>query len=1077
VLTESASSRPRHQLVERQRELLELQELFGALRSGQGSLILIGGEIGVGKTALVNEFTRQISSEGIRSFVGHCYDLESTPPYGPWLDSRISRGLELGGIGNAVITRNIPETTPNRRKILEFLLSHGPARPGDVARSLGMTSNAATQHLRRLHATKHVTRPAYGVYEASKELLGKPFLSNEPPESDEFKRSRNGADAGRISDWRANRPSLYYELLDMIVSQVETEPIVLILEDMHWADQASIELLRYIGRNISSTPILIIVTYRDDELSPGQPLYKFLPHIVKESDATRITLRRLSQDAISELLEQRYKLESADLTRLVRHIQRYTDGNAFFVNEVLLTMEQDLQLLDQDGAWHLTDLSKVHIPELVHQFLDGRLGLLSEQDRDLLQVAAVIGIEVPLALLKNVSGVTDDQIFGTIDHAIHAHLLERGPTPSVVRFRHSLVREALAGSMPGLRYQTLHKRVAEAFLEKPVIDPDAVANHLRQANDDRAAEWLIRAGERAVHQFAWIDAVERFQAAVDLIPPIPETSIYRGWLNFHVGMLSRRSNPELSSLVMQTAREIAESSQSELLRGLSTTAMGLISCISGKIRTGLNELEHGVDILETLDREAVENAIRSWYEDEPLSVRLPIPDPVSQRGILIHWLAVAGHYEEAIEMGIEFVIQMPSLDGYSGLYSVDDYYDAFLGLGHAFNMRASPVQAAEALDKVRAGYSTAANLPLAYLQFELMHLIYFKLDQPHERDRVERLVSEIWESHRGMLPIEIPKRFRPPTLLYWYGQWDEVERISRSWASGNVNISARMIGLGLGMLARHRGNSVEAWQWTRRALNPRLDDPPGDCWCELAMQAHRLAADLSLDAGDMIGARRWIELHATYLEKSGAILGRAQHHLLETRYHELQQSDDMALWYARRALEFSMDPHQPLYQQSAHRMLGSLLTREGSHSEAEMHLSASYEIATNCAARFELALTCHQQAMLMMQNGKLAAAHHKHAEALTIASELKAQPLLKELSDLSDLLETRSRRSSYPSGLSQREQEVLQLVAHGMTDAEIADRLFVSPRTVSGHLQSIYSKLSISSRSAATAFAYKHNLV
>jgi DNA-binding CsgD family transcriptional regulator len=1078
VLTEGASSKPRRRIVGRQHELLGLRELRGALQSGQGGMVMIGGEVGVGKTSLINEFTRQLTAEGIRFFVGHCYDLESTPPYGPWLDSRILSVGMVGGLESASLNTNLPEITPDRQKILGFLRNHGPSRPNDVARALGMTANAATQSLRRLLATKHVIRPAYGVYEASSDLSSNAPHSNENGETVELRQVQllDSNDERQLTDRQADRQSLFHQLLEVIVSQSESEPIVLILEDMHWADQASIEFLRYVGRNLSNAQILILVTYRDDELSPGQPLYRLLPHIVREADASRMTLRRLNQDAISELLEQRYALEPADHTRLVRHIQRYTDGNAFFVNEVLLTMEQDLQLVHRDGMWHLEDLSDVHIPPLVHQVLDGRLEFLSEQDRTLLQVAAVIGIEAPLALLKVVSTATDEQIIATLEQAIHAHLLESVPSRAAVRFRHSLVREALADSMLSPRFQAVHRRVAETLLTKAVIDPDAVANHLRQANDDRAAEWLIRAGERAVHQFAWIDAVERFQAALDLIPPVAETSRHRGWLCFHIGMLSRRSNPAMSRRAMHKAREIAESSQDILLRGLSTTATGLINCISGEILGGLTEVEHGVEILEPLDRAIVEDEIRSFHENEPMFVRLPIPDPASQRGILIHWLAIVGRYQEAIEMGIEFVKQMPAIDGYSGPFSLDDYYDAYLGLGHAYNMMARPDQATEALEQVRAGYSTAANLPLAYLQFILMHLVHFKLDQSYERNRVERLVTEIWESHRGMLPIEIPKRFRPPRLMYWYGEWDDVDRISRNWATGNVNTSTRMIGLGLGMLARNRGNTEEAWEWTQSALNPRPDEAPGNCWCELAMQAQRLAAELALDAGDTAEARRWIELHAQYLETSGAILGRAQHQLLEARYHELQKNDALALRHAKRSLDYSTDPHQPLDKQSAHRMLGRLLTRAGSYSEAEAHLSASYEIATNCAARFEVALTCHAQALLMIQNGKHAAARHKLAEAQTIATDLKAAPLLEDLSELSELLEQRSRRSSHPSGLSRRELEVLQLVTRGMTDAEIADRLFVSPRTVSGHLQSIYNKLGISSRTAATRWAVQNNL-
>jgi DNA-binding CsgD family transcriptional regulator len=314
-------------------------------------------------------------------------------------------------------------------------------------------------------------------------------------------------------------------------------------------------------------------------------------------------------------------------------------------------------------------------------------------------------------------------------------------------------------------------------------------------------------------------------------------------------------------------------------------------------------------------------------------------------------------------------------------------------------------------------------------------------------------------------------------MLFWYGEWDEMDRVAREWASHAGSMSTRMVGLGLGMAARHRGNFDEAWTWVHAALKPRFEESFGDCWCELAMQAQRLAADLALDAGDLDGAERWIRIHAQFLEQSGAKLGRSQHHALEARYCELLGNDERALAHARQSLRYASHPHQPLDRLMALRYVGRLLSKRDAFTEAEEHLSASYELATRCAARFEVALTSFAQAELLAKNSKRAAARHKLAEAREIAADLRAEPLLQQLSELSDSLTDHDAKRARPDGLSPREIEVLQLVARGLTDAEIAEQLFLSPRTVSGHLQSIYNKLSISSRAAATAYAFRQNLV
>jgi ATP/maltotriose-dependent transcriptional regulator MalT len=195
------------------------------------------------------------------------------------------------------------------------------------------------------------------------------------------------------------------------------------------------------------------------------------------------------------------------------------------------------------------------------------------------------------------------------------------------------------------------------------------------------------------------------------------------------------------------------------------------------------------------------------------------------------------------------------------------------------------------------------------------------------------------------------------------------------------------------------------------------------------------------------------------------------------RYHHVAGDVTRARTCATDALTDATNPDQPLVLVAAHHLLGRLAMEAGQSTTAERHLVAALELATACAAPFVRAQALVTLADLRLVEGKREDAGPLLVEAVAIAEVLGAAPLYAAAAALHSGSDAKPEGTSgFPAGLTQREVEVLQLVAEGLTDGAVAQRLFISPRTVSQHLRSIYGKLEVSSRAAATRFAVEHHI-
>ena len=354
---------------------------------------------------------------------------------------------------------------------------------------------------------------------------------------------------------------------------------------------------------------------------------------MREAPIERLQLRRLGSTDIRVLVASQYVLDEEYVDRLTRYVADLSNGNPFFIHELLTALEDERVLRIDTDRSTLEDLGNVRTPPLLKQVIERRLARLNTTVRKALEVASVIGQDVPLDIWRAIIQLPDDQLDVLVQEALEYHILDEAPDSAGWRFSHALVREALHEGIALIRRRRLHRQVAEILAQRPLADPDAVAHHFQQASDPRAADWLIRAGERAQRSHAWFIAADRFEAAVGLLEAVPERDCERAWLLYRISQLRRHLDGHQGIVYLDEALEIASACGDEELVVAVLQGRGLLKCYVGDLQTGLSDLEAGVIAAERLGIEA------------GASVR---PGSALNRGVYALWLSAAGRFHDAL---------------------------------------------------------------------------------------------------------------------------------------------------------------------------------------------------------------------------------------------------------------------------------------------------------------------------------------------------------------------------------------------------------------------------------------------
>jgi len=322
------------------------------------------------------------------------------------------------------------------------------------------------------------------------------------------------------------RRHLFNSVWEVMARTGRAQPTVVVLDDLHWADEPTMLLVQHLAERVGDVPVLVVGLYRDSELDVGRPLSRMFEELIRRRLARRMTLKRLPAEAVGQMVTGLAGQEPP--ARLVEMLYTEADGNPFFTEEVYKHLAEEGRLFDADGAFR-ADLSvdELDVPEGVRLVVGHRLRRLGEDGPKVLGSAAVVGRVFSFELLQVVEELPEDRLLDLVEAAERVGLIvsvDDGSHEDRFMFAHELIRQTVLGELSAPRRRRLHARTAEALERVHAADlrahASAIAHHLIEAGPatdaKRTVHYLAMAGAFAMESAAYEDALKHFERALPL---------------------------------------------------------------------------------------------------------------------------------------------------------------------------------------------------------------------------------------------------------------------------------------------------------------------------------------------------------------------------------------------------------------------------------------------------------------------------------------------------------------------------------------------------------------------------------
>ena len=342
---------------------------------------------------------------------------------------------------------------------------------------------------------------AAGISEIITEIRGKlPGLEPAPPLEPELARFR-----------------LFDSISSFLKNAAQSQPLMLVLDDLHWADRSSLLLLEFLAWELGEPRLLLVGCYRDTELSRQHPLADTLAQLSREPVFRRQVLRGLDQEELGQFIEATAGVQLAQ--ELTGALYAHTEGNPFFMTEVIRLLSESGELT----GGHI-GTTGWRIPEGVREAIGQRLNRLTEQCNEVLATASIISREFDFRLLNALIGnMGEDRLLGAVDEAISAHLIEEVSNRAErFQFSHALIQQTLAEEMTTTRRVRLHARIGEALEEMYGSEAEShaseLARHFAEAQTvtgtAKLVGYCLLAGEQAMTAYAHEQALEHYETGL-----------------------------------------------------------------------------------------------------------------------------------------------------------------------------------------------------------------------------------------------------------------------------------------------------------------------------------------------------------------------------------------------------------------------------------------------------------------------------------------------------------------------------------------------------------------------------------
>ena len=434
-------------LVGRSAELTALQECIQQTASGQGGVVLLSGEAGIGKSRLVAELQRAAEALGFQLLDGQCFPTDRSCPYAPLLD--LLRTF-LAPLSSAQIVTAL----------------------GSSARVLVPLLPEQVQHL--------------------PEIVSLPSVPSLDPEQEKRR--------------------LFAALAEVFIKQATSQPVLLLVEDIHWSDESTLEFLLFFARKTVASRLLVLLTYRSDEMH--QPLRSLLAQLDRERLRQEVVLEPLSR-ADTETFLQTILQETDSLpVGMLDALYDLTEGNPFFLEEVLKALMMADELVEGEDGWRWKRADTWRIPLSLQDAVELRLTRLSADARRVVQLAAVAGRRFDFTLLQQITRYDEAHLMELMKEAMAAQLVIEESAEQFA-FRHALTRQAIASGLLARERRALHGTIAQTLEQLHAAALDAyladLAYHCTEAELwSQALEYAKLAAEQAQALYAPRAAVEQW---------------------------------------------------------------------------------------------------------------------------------------------------------------------------------------------------------------------------------------------------------------------------------------------------------------------------------------------------------------------------------------------------------------------------------------------------------------------------------------------------------------------------------------------------------------------------------------
>jgi DNA-binding CsgD family transcriptional regulator len=848
--------------------------------------------------------------------------------------------------------------------------------------------------------------------------------------------------AARRSDDRA---TLFEALRCALATIVANRPAAILLDDLQWSDDATLEFLAGVAPTLGNLPLLLVAAYRSDELSRAHPLRRLRHDLRRERVLEEVGLEPLRPAETAALVER--LLGAAPSERLAGMLHDRTGGVPFFVEELTAALRTSDRLLDAADGTDLDLDAEVPLPQTVRDAVLVHMTALPEAARAAAEVAAIAG---PIVDLDVVAGVAEEEGLAAL---LAAGLLVE-TEPGRARFRNPLAREAIYDDVPWLRRRALHRRFAEA-LGAGAHDRAEVATHWIAARDTpRALEALREAIAARERVHAHRDAARLGLQALELWPEGERGA-------------ERLAVVEQYALHAELAGDLGEAARAQREVVAARRADG-----AGRALADAERRIAGIYALQGDRARAL--AARRVAAEAYAANHLP-GEAAAERLVIAGYLQSAGSHADAAataRLAGEEAIRAERTDLRARAMGLEGVARAKLG---AFD---------EGTGVIRAGLALALEHELTLVAAE----VYQRLGTAHEVAGDYGGAREALGTAIGLCELRGAEGLEQTCLgcmayvLRELGDWDQVEQVCADLITADAPPDDTLVADGvLGAVLLWRGRHDDARPLLARCLATamRLDvmsmlcdsaaalawlaDADGDR--ERAQELGRLVLDRwsrSEDHHYAVWGLRW---SAAWLARGGAI------------------ADARACAEALSAIAASSG-HPDALAALAH-ALGEIALADGDAGAATQQFSRAVELHEGLDIPFERAQILLRAGAALAAVGDRDTALERLAEAHQLARRLGAAPLAGEIAaevvalgaSLEARLGRRAAADHERAGLSRRELEVMRLAASGLTNREIAERLVLSIRTVDMHMRNILAKLRCRTRTEAARRAAEFGLL